>query len=382
MSFARQTLRCLLAASLVVVGCRRVEPIVEYTVETVESVDVTPAGGPPAEAKPSQTIGAMLAVDGMGWFFKLTGDPKLVAPQREAFVEFVKGLTFASGEPKWTLPAGWTARPASGLRFATIEVSTNTGSPLELTVIPLPQGDATPEEFVLSNVNRWRDQVGLPSLDAAELAKETETFKVGDFDCTLVDVVGTSQGGGMGGAPFAPFASGSAGSGGESSTQGPAPGDQPISPAPSGTEPGAGGGLTYDKPAGWTAGQQNQFSKLAFNVASGDQTAQITVTELGPAAGDVTANVNRWRGQVGLDPTTEIPESALIPITTLGTEGKLVLLIGPEPPGPGSLGRKAMLGVIAPTPDRVWFVKLMGDHDLVLKERDNFETFTKSLQTK
>ncbi len=85
-------------------------------------------------------------------------------------------------------PAGWTAKPASGLRRATFVVPGGAG-PADLSVITL-SGDAGEE---LANVNRWRAQVGpaLWSETAFKQASEKVPSRAGTL--TVVDLGGPAQ---------------------------------------------------------------------------------------------------------------------------------------------------------------------------------------------
>lgn len=85
----------------------------------------------------------------------------------------------------WQAPAGWAAKPASGMRRATYLVS----GAADMSVISLP-GDAGGD---LANVNRWRGQVGLEPWDAAAFKKAAETVvsRAGNF--TMIDLAGSSQ---------------------------------------------------------------------------------------------------------------------------------------------------------------------------------------------
>jgi hypothetical protein len=56
----------------------------------------------------------------------------------------------------WTLPEGWTLAQGDGMRYATLKPSTP--GKIDISVIALP-GTAGGE---LANVNRWREQMGLP----------------------------------------------------------------------------------------------------------------------------------------------------------------------------------------------------------------------------
>jgi hypothetical protein len=68
--------------------------------------------------------------------------------------------------------------------------------------------------------------------------------------------------------------------------------------------------LHWDAPAGWTATEPNRaFGQLAaYKITDGEQVAMVTISRAG---GTVLANVNRWRGQMGLAPVTEaeLPEA-------------------------------------------------------------------------
>src|SRR5690242_1458945 len=57
--------------------------------------------------------------------------------------------------------------------------------------------------------------------------------------------------------------------------------------------------FTSDVPEGWEAVPARQFQVAAYEVRDGSRKASVSVSSAG---GDVTANVNRWRGQIGLAP--------------------------------------------------------------------------------
>lgn len=67
----------------------------------------------------------------------------------------------------WTLPAGWTQELVGGMRYATLRPPGSVPGKLDVSVVVLP-GPAGGE---LANVNRWRNQIGLPPIDEAGLAK-------------------------------------------------------------------------------------------------------------------------------------------------------------------------------------------------------------------
>ncbi len=63
---------------------------------------------------------------------------------------------------QWTLPSGWSAKPASGMRLATIIIPVSDHKTIEASITEFG-GDLS------GNINRWRRQVSLPPLSAAEI---------------------------------------------------------------------------------------------------------------------------------------------------------------------------------------------------------------------
>ncbi|HXX94382.1 MAG TPA: hypothetical protein VEN81_12170 [Planctomycetota bacterium] len=104
------------------------------------------------------------------------------------------------------------------------------------------------------------------------------------------------------------------------------------------------GAVTWTLPAGWTTepGSGDRRSTLRFG--SGDPRLEVSVVRLPGDAGGILQNVNRWRGQLGLDPIGEAAlASQSTPIELPGSKALLVDLEGPRrpPAGPmmgGSMG--------------------------------------------
>src|SRR5262245_40384362 len=102
-----------LAVLLFVAGCGQRDEIASYRVRKPELVDpslVSAANAPAGPVSEQQTLGVIVPVAEMGWFFKLTGDKQAVEPQREAFLVFVQSIKFSpspESKPSWKLPAGW-----------------------------------------------------------------------------------------------------------------------------------------------------------------------------------------------------------------------------------------------------------------------------------
>jgi hypothetical protein len=207
MSLTKQIWICS-SLAIALAGCGQHDEIARYTVEKPEVVDptltATSASASPAAKTEQQTIGLIVPLGDVSWFFKLTGEREAVETQHEAFVEFVGSIKLSppsDPKPTWTLPSGWQQLPGSQFRYATIRIPGESGEkPLEISVSSAG-GD------VLSNVNRWRGQLSLKPISADGLKESTKSLKVDGHDAILVKLVGTGSGG-MSGAPFAPFAGG------------------------------------------------------------------------------------------------------------------------------------------------------------------------------
>ena len=76
---------------------------------------------------------------------------------------------------RWTLPKGWGESMGGQMRFATL--TPPVPGKIDASVVVLP-GQAGGE---LANVNRWRNQIGLPPIDGDALgkARRTVTTKAG-----------------------------------------------------------------------------------------------------------------------------------------------------------------------------------------------------------
>lgn len=88
----------------------------------------------------------------------------------------------------WTAPAHWTAKPASAMRKGSYAIAGDAGAAADLSITAFP-GDVGGD---LANVNRWRSQIQLPPIAAAELATTTSHLDYNGLHLTYVDLTSTS----------------------------------------------------------------------------------------------------------------------------------------------------------------------------------------------
>lgn len=352
---------------LTTAACSKQEEITSYSVPKSKSAGPL-ADAPSANAKPTRMLAAILPGSPQNWFFKMTGSPEQVKAEFEPFVEFLKSVSMKEGKPTWTLPENWTQEPGSSMRFATLKVK-GSDPEVELSVIPLPASENLDQDL-LSNINRWRGQLGLGDISADALkdvsttpALDTELFTVkdGDQKITVVSLKGEMAGNPM---SRAPFASGMMGGGG-------LPPAGPLKPSAAPAQ------IKYETPDGWKPGRSGGMRKAAFNISADGESGEVTIIDLPGPQNPLLLNVNRWRGQVGLK---EISEAELPKESETLKAGDLdatyVKLIGPESAQP----RPAILGAIIYRDNLAWFIKYTGSAKLAEQEAARFKQFVESIR--
>ena len=257
-------------------GCQKEGEIVRYSVPKTRS-DPSPhpvvdqardQQASTSERRGERMLAAIIARNGTTWFFKLIGPGESIGKQNAPFKNLIESVQFADGgaNPKWKLPTGWRQQPGSGMRYATIEISTSQ-QPLELTVTPLKTGEGDFGDYVLANVDRWRQQLGLPPTSKDELfGKNGQAGQITEVKCEdgkdglIVDLVGDSAPGSAGGlagsSPPLPIGHGSA----------------DFGKSQAGNSPS----LTYQSPTGWIP------AKLTACVKSHSRSATVPARPRSP----------------------------------------------------------------------------------------------------
>ena len=130
--------------------------------------------------------------------------------------------------------------------------------------------------------------------------------------------------------------------------------------------------LEWTIPDNWELSPKKSSMRLATFTVKGDASLAISVSRFPGNVGGELANVNRWRGQIGLEPVTagdlqkglEVIESAV-------GKAKLVDI---------SNDGKQMLAVMLPYEKSTYFFKLMGAEDAVSKQKESMVKLIKSLK--
>jgi hypothetical protein len=132
------------------------------------------------------------------------------------------------------------------------------------------------------------------------------------------------------------------------------------------------GEIGYTAPEGWEDLPASGIRKANLKVTADTGSAEITILTFPGDVGGRLANINRWRGQVGLEAAS--PED--LPAYTEGYDisnhrGLYVRLEGAE---------QSILGALLPFHNNTWFFKMIGDTPTVLANEAAMKQFLDSIE--
>ena len=137
-----------------------------------------------------------------------------------------------------------------------------------------------------------------------------------------------------------------------------------------------GTALVWTAPASWKKKQNSSMRKGSYTVGDDATGADMAITAFPGDVGGDLANVNRWRGQVGLAPIADSElAAALTPLEANSLKIQYVDLLGGTPEQP-----VRMLGALVPYDGSTWFFKLTGPAALVAKEKPAYLELLRSVK--
>jgi len=317
------------------------------------------------------------------------------------------------GSLHWSTPAGWQPQAASGLRAGSFLAPGPGGATADVSVVTFAGAGGD----VLANINRWRGQLQLPPITAAELPANVNALEEPAGHFLVADIRGEPVAGKpasrilgawleepsqvwffkMMGAEnvveaqkgtFLGFlrsvAAGAALDGVPHIAEtGPKPAENTndlphaafvVAP----TEGAEAPSLQWQAPSDWKAKPITMMRKGSYAVSRGGADADLAITAFPGDVGGLAANVNRWRGQVGLDP---VDDAAIGTVTEAfdsnGLHFTVVDCAGSTPSGP-----QRIMAALVPWQGATWFFKLTGPDDLVKSEKSAFSEFLRTIRPK
>lgn len=142
-----------------------------------------------------------------------------------------------------------------------------------------------------------------------------------------------------------------------------------------GTAVAAGNALVWTAPAHWQPKNPGSIRKGSYAVTGPEGTGDLGVTAFPGDTGGLHANLNRWRGQIGLPAAgNDDLEKSIEHIDANGLHIDFVEMAGPS-------GIR-LLGAIVPHQQETWFFKLTGPDALIARERAAFREFLTTIKVR
>lgn len=143
--------------------------------------------------------------------------------------------------------------------------------------------------------------------------------------------------------------------------------------------PGVPSGMTANAPTGvatpsnWTPQPLSQMRQASFLV-KGDNgaIADISLVSLGPSAGDVLENVNRWLAQLEQPPITETQLGKIAQRLTTSLGEVVIVDMAGLPKGADSTKDGRIIAAMISTTDSTLFFKMRGNSDLTEAQKPEF----------
>jgi hypothetical protein len=310
----------------------------------------------------------------------------------------VPGHAADSAPVRWATPASWEELAPTSMRVGNFLVKKGDHK-AEVSIIPFPGSVGTE----LDNVNRWRGEIKLEPIAANELSSATVPIgsaegKFYEFAgaemATLAAVLqkdGTSWFFKMRGdkelvleskATFLDFLKSIRFEASAAAAEKPVVVPKPISTNAKKAPPSAPADSDepqWNIPSNWKETPAGMMVLKSFSVSDdAGHEAKISISAFPGDVGGTLANVNRWRTQLSLEPITQqdLPKETTS-IDVLGGKATLVDVKGTD----SKTGKPARLAAaMVRHGEKSWFYKLMGDEQVVGREKEAFLKFVETVR--
>jgi hypothetical protein len=184
---------------------RRITQRLPTKIGDVTVVDLTGLSQGAGSATDGRIIAAMVSNQGSTLFFKMRGNAELTELQKSDFLKWITAVcnsqntgqisqtaampSVAAGnlQIKWKVPPGWTEMPPSAMRYASFSADSNNGK-IDISIVTFAGEGGSDTD----NVNRWREQLGLPPMSQAAVATQVTPLQAGDVPFSTIDIAGAS----------------------------------------------------------------------------------------------------------------------------------------------------------------------------------------------
>ncbi len=183
----------------------KLEQMSQKLTTSLGEVTIVDLAGLPKEADPAKDgriIAGMVSAGSSTMFFKMRGNDALTESQKNDFIKWVAAVCNGQTEPtesktssmpampaqdssaprlKWTTPEGWKEVPPSAMRYASFKADN-----VDVSIVTFPSDGGSDAD----NVNRWRQQIGLPPVDAGAVNSKVVPLKTSDASFSTIDISG------------------------------------------------------------------------------------------------------------------------------------------------------------------------------------------------
>jgi hypothetical protein len=203
---------------------QKLNQIAQHLTTSIGDVAVVDLAGLPNGADPAKDgriIAAMTSSGGSTLFFKIRGNAALTESQKSEFIKWVAEVCNARGgtkspqmagamppadhsanprvesssnprlesssnpQIKWQTPPGWSEVPPSAMRYASLSAGTDENK-VDISIVTFPGEGGSDAD----NVNRWRQQIGLPLLTDDLSGSNFAQLKSPDATFATIDIAG------------------------------------------------------------------------------------------------------------------------------------------------------------------------------------------------
>jgi hypothetical protein len=148
--------------------------------------------------------------------------------------------------------------------------------------------------------------------------------------------------------------------------------------------PGAAAGgpnPEWSVPKDWVVGNGSAMRRATFVVKGSDgQGAEVVVSSFPGDVGGLVANINRWRGQIGLGPIAPDEVSGITSDLMVNGAKATVVDFKADSAPQDKMPPKRMIVVTIPHEGNSWFFKITGDAPLVEAQKATFLEFVQSVK--
>lgn len=136
--------------------------------------------------------------------------------------------------------------------------------------------------------------------------------------------------------------------------------------------------LTWSAPPHWTSLPASPPRRATYTfTGENGATAELAVTDFPGDVGGELANVNRWRGQVLLEPTSSEAHAAAVERLQVGERSIAVV----DFTGGSADAPVRLVGAFVPLAESTWFFKFTGDPEVIEREKAAFRAMLQTIHS-